>query len=105
MTPITNCHGTIVGYVEDEIYYTERRPEHFFVMFNGYAVSVDVLVKAYKAGASLVKMKIPDRRFVLCPIGKWALEGAKYMDGDDEQRVLSMEQLRDDTYSDEPARV
>ena len=102
MIPITNCHGFIVGYVMDEIYFTERRPEHFFVMFNGYAISEDVLMKAYKAGASVVKMKIPDRRFVLNPIGKWALEGVRYVDGDDAQRVLSMEQLKDDIYLSSP---
>jgi hypothetical protein len=46
MIPITNCHGVPVGYVEDEIFYTERRAEHFFRIFNGYAVSIDVLIKA-----------------------------------------------------------
>ena len=105
MTPIANCHGVHVGWVDDGLFYTERRAEHFFRMYDGYAISVDVLLRAYNAGAEMVKMKIPDGKFVLTPIGKWAREGTKYMDGEDEQRVLSLEQLKDDIYLVEPARV
>lgn len=97
MIPI-NHHGLTVGWVDEEVYYTERREEHFFRMFNGYAISTDVLLKAHQAGATMVKMKIPFGKFVFSTIQKWALEGQKYMDGEDEQRVLSLEQLKDDIY-------
>ena len=105
MIPITNCHGFIVGYVMDEIYFTERRPEHFFVMFNGYAISEDVLMKAYKAGASVVKMKIPGGKFILTSIQRWYRDGVEYVDGDDPQRVLSLEQLKDDIYNASPSSL
>lgn len=100
MVPISNCNHVMVGYVDEMfgVYYTERRKEHFFQIFNGYAVSLDVLYKAHKAGATHVKMKIPEGKFVFTTIQKWALEGVRYMDGDDEQRVLSLDQLKDDIY-------
>ena len=104
MIPITNCHGFIVGYVSDEIYYTARA-EHFFKIFIGYAISIDVLIKARLAGAEIVKMKSPGGKFILTSIQRWYRDGVEYVDGDDPQRVLSLEQLKDDIYNASPSSL
>jgi len=50
MIEIYNKKGKKVGFMEDVIYYTTRKPEHFMIKYQGFGISQSIIDSLVKFG-------------------------------------------------------
>jgi len=60
----------MVGWIEGDIYYSERRPKHFFRIFKGYGLGIDVYNFLIEQGVKTIKLYY-GHKFYESDISQW----------------------------------
>lgn len=82
----------MVGRVDlnNKTFYTKRKPEHYFIKFGGFGISLDVLHKLKKHGIEKIVIDYQGKNHIryATSVEKY-LNAVCYFDNNDEQRVLN----------------
>ncbi len=88
----------IIGYTEEDTYYTERRLEHFFHKFHGWGCSVSILAELQKSGVDnfcvIFRPSIHQLKEYKCKVTDFYELGEKYTDEEDKQLVLNVDHFK-----------
>ncbi len=63
MIDIFNKDHKIVGFVQNKVYFTDRRDEHFMIKYQGYGISEDILDKLVELGVEKVVIRTQSNEY------------------------------------------